>query len=83
MKALAFAPDTHGFIHKGRTCALYIRPVKFWGWQLAIWQQRWQGTHPVRFRFASPVAAAHYGFDFIKTQWTPYPQVLAERGGVQ
>ena len=45
------------------------------GWKLAIWQRRWNGIYSVRMTFRSPVAAAHYAFDFIRTQWTPWTKV--------
>ena len=48
---------------------------KLHGWKLVIWQRRWDGIYQVRMTFTTPVTAAHYAFDFIRTQWTPWTKV--------
>ena len=62
------------FVYRANSFAFRISQ-RITGWKLAIWQRRWNGIYSVRMTFRSPVAAARYAFDFIRTQWTPWTKV--------
>ena len=63
-----YEPGGH-FIYRANSFAFKISQ-RLVGWKLQIWQRRWNGIYHVRMTFRTPVIAAFYAFDFIKTQWT-------------
>ena len=75
MDAMNFTYENGGhFVYRANSFAFRISQ-RFTGWKLAIWQRRWTGIYQVQMTFRTPVTAAFYAFDFIRTQWTPWTKV--------
>ena len=75
MEDMDFTYETGGhFVYRSPRFAFKISQ-RITGWTLSIWQRRWGGVYRVRSTFQTPVAAARYAFDFIRTQWTPWTKV--------
>jgi len=68
-----YEPGGH-FVYRQTTFAFKISQ-RITGWKLAIWQRRWNGIYSVRLTFNTPVTAALYAFDFIRTQWASWAKI--------
>ena len=68
-----YEPGGH-FVYRANTFAFRISQ-RITGWKLSIWQRRWNGIYQVRLTFNTPVTAALYAFEFIKTQWVSWTTV--------
>ena len=68
-----YEPDGY-FVYRANNFAIKISQ-RLVGWKLSIWQRRWNGIYQVRMTFNTPVTAALYAFDFIRSQWTSWAQV--------
>lgn len=75
MDTMNFTYEPGGyFVYRANSFAFKISQ-HFTGWKLAIWQRRWNGIYSVRMTFHTPMSAALYAFDFIRTQWTSWTTV--------
>lgn len=54
------------FVYRSSSFAFKISQ-RLPGWKLEIWQRRWDSIYQVRMTFTTPVTAARYAFDFIRT----------------
>ena len=68
-----YEPGGH-FIYRAPSFAFKISQ-RLVGWKLQIWQRRWNGIYHVSMTFRTPVTAALYAFDFIRSQWTSWTTV--------
>ena len=78
-----YEPGGH-FVYRAPIAGVAFKISKnFVGWKLQIWQRRWNGIYRVSMTFWTPVTAARYAFDFIRTQWTPWTKVreVLAKGG--
>ena len=75
MDNMNFTYETGGhFVYRANSFAFKISQ-RITGWKLVIWQRRWNGIYQVNLTFTTPVTAAFYAFDFIRTQWTSWTAV--------
>ena len=68
-----YEPGGH-FVYRSPSFAFKISQ-RLVGWKLQIWQRRWNGIYHVSMTFRTPVTAALYAFDFIRSQWTSWTTV--------